>query len=308
LSGALDPVIIGHNPFFGVDHLSQQRGNERSTAFEDAGRVVAVLRRCHELGARAMMMSTHPRAAAISQAMRADATLGSEWRLYPLLPYIQKYVRGANEKGLVNLAIDTLAQASLGTKFALLLRGGRGLLGRDLREMLRLLVDVEMAPFGGGRLGAIFLHDVLTDLALGWGIDSVLQLFRDHVENRYGLAAGLVTKNLPRLRARLDAMGWRDPLVMASFNALGFSMNPSLERCEAELSRPDVRFVAMSTLASGQLAPEAAYRYLARFPAVQAVVIGVSRFDHAAETLDAVRRHLRCAAAMPAKQGAPALP
>jgi hypothetical protein len=41
------------------------------------------------------------------------ATLAT-WQVYPLVPYLQKYIRGSNEKGLVNVILDTLAQASLG--------------------------------------------------------------------------------------------------------------------------------------------------------------------------------------------------
>ncbi|MBI1892814.1 MAG: hypothetical protein HYS14_01690, partial [Candidatus Rokubacteria bacterium] len=295
----IDPLIIGHNPFFGIDHLSAQRGNERSRFFEDVRRVVAVLRRCHDLGARAMMMSTHPRALAMTQAINADPLLSKEWRLYPVLPYVQKYVRGANEKGLVNLALDTLSQVSFGQKVGLFLRGSRGILVRDLQEMIRLLIDIEMAPFANGRLGAVFLHDVLTDLALGLRVDSVLALFREHVEAHYGVTAGFITKNVPLLRARLDAMDWDEVLVMASLNPAGFYVNPSLERCAAALERPGLTFVAMNTLASGQLSPEVAYSYLARFSAIRSVAVGLSRLDHAAETIDAIRRHLPCAAGIP---------
>jgi hypothetical protein len=291
----LDPIILGHNPFFGVDHLSQARGNEKSTRFEDVRRIVEILQYCHDLGVKGMMMSTHPRAKAVCRALAQEAATPAAWRMYPLVPYIQKYIRGANAKGLVNVLLETLAQASLGQKFGLLLQGGRGLLGRDMRRALCLLVDVELLPFARFPLGAVFLHDSLTDLALGLRLHTLLELFRDHVTQKYGVPAGFVTKNLPLLCERLRQLGWTQPLVMASCNAAGFAMNPTIERCEEALQRPGVAFVAMNTLASGHLAPATAYRYLAQFPSIRAVVVGVSRKDHAVETIDAIRRYVPCA-------------
>jgi hypothetical protein len=61
----LDPIILGHNPFFGVDHRSQERGNEKASRFEDTQRIVEMFHFCHEQGLRGVMKSTHVRARAI---------------------------------------------------------------------------------------------------------------------------------------------------------------------------------------------------------------------------------------------------
>jgi hypothetical protein len=288
----IERIILGHNPFFGVDHLSQERGNEKAKQFEDPGLIVDVLKECNGLGVRGLMMSTHPHAASVAAGMQREPSL-SEWRLYPLIPYVNKYVRGANEKGLVNLAIDVLSQASIGQKLRMVLQGGRGLLGKDFRQAVSLLLDVELVPFRRVPLGAVFLHDALTDLALGLGLDSVLELFRDHVTRHYGVPAGLATKNLPLLRERLERLGWSEPLVMASFNRAGFYMNPSADLCAEAVRCPGVCFVAMNTLAGGYLKPDAAYSFLAQFPTVCSIVVGISRKDHAVETIEAIRHHMR---------------
>ena len=288
----LDPIVLGHNPFFGVDHLSSARGNEKSKQFENPGRILDVIRFCHELGAGGMMMSTHPRSAEVCGLLDKERAIAQTWRVYPLVPYIQKYVRGANEKGLINMVFGILSQASLGQKISLMFRGGKGLIGRDVWEALGLLLDVELLPFRKLRMGTVFLHDALTDLALGLELDSVLLFFRDHVEKKYGTRAGLATKNLPLLRERLSRMGWQDAVVMASFNAAGFLMNPGRESCAQAMQEPGIDFMAMNTLASGHLAPDEAYRYLAQFPLVRSVVVGVSRREHARETFESIRRHL----------------
>jgi hypothetical protein len=72
--------------------------------------------------------------------MEQESTTLATWRVYPLVPYMQKYIRDSNEKGLVNVVLDTLAQASLEQKFRLLAQGGWGLLGKDLQRLLAFLV------------------------------------------------------------------------------------------------------------------------------------------------------------------------
>jgi hypothetical protein len=291
----LDPILLGHNPFFGVNHLSAERGAATAERFEDAQRIADMLLHCHGLGVRAMMMSTHPRAAVVSRVIGQQEALRDAWRVYPLVPYIQKYVRQSNEKGMVTMVLDALGQASLREKFSLVLRGGAGMLTKDLDQALRVLIDLELLPFKGRQLGVVFLHDALTDLALGLGADSVLELFRDHVTGKHGARAGLVTKNLPLLRDRLAARGLSDFTLMASFNSRGFYVNPSLAVAGAALRDPALNVVAMNTLASGALKPDAAYKFLSEFPAIKSVVVGVSRKDHAEETVAAIRRHMPCA-------------
>jgi hypothetical protein len=289
----IDSIILGHNPFFGIDHLSQETGNAKSLKFGDVNRIIDMLFYCHELGVRGMMMSTHPRATAVCNAVAKEHMLASKWRLYPLVPYIQKYIRGANEIGLMNMLMDTLAQADTRQKLQLLIRGSQGILSKDIQRGLNLLVDIELLPFKGHNLGAVFLHDALTDLALGLGVESVLKIFRDYISTKYNVPAGFITKNLPLLRARLAALGWANPLIMASFNAVGFQVTPSLEACVRSVREPNMTFVAMSTLAAGYLTPDEAYRFLARFPTIASVVVGMSRRRHAAETIEAIRQHMR---------------
>lgn len=287
----LDRVLLGHNPLFGIDHLSQERGAAKARRFEAAGAVAGLLAGCHDLGVRAMMMSTHPRAPEVLAALDGVPGPAASWRLYPLVPNIQKYVRGANEKGLVDLLLEIAGGAGLARTLAWSFQAGRSVVGRDVEAGLTLLLDVELAPFRGRRLGAVFLHDALTDLALGLGVERVLEVFRRHVEERWGAQAGFATKNLPLLLERTRALGWDSVLAMASLNARGFWVNPSLERVVEALGDPRLTLLAMNTLASGALDPESAYRWLGRHP-VASVVVGVSRREHAEQTVGAIRRHL----------------
>lgn len=292
MSNSLPNILLGHNPFFGVDHLSNERGNAKANRFEDPEKIVEILQYAHGHGVRGMMLSTHPRAATLAEALKNHPTLQKEWRFAPLVPYIQKYVRGANEKGLTNLVMETLGQATWGERFQLMLRGGAAALNKNLKQSLKLLVDFELLPLRTLPFGAVFLHDALVDLAIGLKAPQLLRLFQDHVQEKYGVSAGFITKNLPVFAQVSAEVGLESSWVMASFNARGFYVNPSLAEAEKTLIQLKNPFCAMNTLASGALPPEEAFGYLARFENLKSVVVGISRKESADRTLPEIQKKL----------------
>src|SRR5688500_12229774 len=285
----LDRIVLGHNSFFGVNHLSRQQGADREAAFGDVSAIVKMMETAASLDVTAMMMSTHPRATLVCGVVRDSRELRDQWSFYPLLPYITKYVRQANEKGLVNVVLDQLKQADWTQALSILARGGLGALTKDYRHILTTLIGLELAPVQGLRLKAVFPHDVLTDLALALDIPEVLDVYAVEIQKRFGARAGFATKNLPFLVQRFQRYGFQSPLVLAQINKVGFGMNPSREACERALSSRNLEVMAMGTLASGYVRPREAYEYVFARPAVQSVVVGVSTPQHAAETFDAVR-------------------
>jgi len=288
----LDPILLGHNQFFGVNHLEAGAGNEKAIWFSDTRRILDVVSAARENGVHAMMMSTHERALLVAEEFRRDGVLQREFGVHLLIPYVAKYVRQANEKGLVNVVTDALGSSSLSEKLATLWSGGVGALTGDATKILTTLIDFEVGPFRDLNLRSIVLHDVLADLALGLDMPDVFSAFDRHVREKYGTVPGFGTKNLPRMMAMLGRAGVENPFVMAAVNKKGFWVNPSLGAFEECLRTHRLRLLAMSTLAAGYLAPDEAYEYLYSLPQVESVVVGVSNRRHAAETFGAIRRHL----------------
>ena len=288
----IDRILLGHNQFFGVNHLDAEVGNQKAARFSDKSRIMEIINFAYKEGVHAMMMSTHERATIVSEEIQRSGTLKSGLGLYLLVPYIAKYVKHANEKGLVNIVRDSLKGTSFGDKFNMFIRGGVGLVTKDVKKMITLLVDFEVASFSRLNLKAIFLHDVLTDLILGWDMPEVLELFSNHVQKKYKTIPAFCTKNLPKLMELLKQTQIENPLIMASINKLGYQVNPSREEFEACLQENRLRLLAMSTLASGYLRPREAYDYLYSLPQVESVVVGVSSQKHAIETFNEIKRHL----------------
>lgn len=287
----LDKILLGHNQFFGVNHLDAKVGSQKEAQFSEVKKIVDIINFCYDQDVKAMMMSTHERAVLVSDSIQKSDKLKNDLGIYLLAPYIAKYVKQANEKGIVNIVRDSLKDTSFQDKVGMFMRGGIGLLTKDVRKMITLLIDFEVAPFIKLNLKAIFLHDALTDLALGWGMADVLQLFADHVEKKYNASPAFCTKNLPKLMKLLENTTVKNPLIMASINKLGYQVNPSREAFEQCLKDYELQLLAMSTLAAGYLKPKEAYEYLFSLPRVDSVVVGLSSTNHAVETFSAIRKH-----------------
>lgn len=286
-----DKIILGHNQFFGVNHLEAQAGSQKEAYFSDISRILDIINFSYEQGVRAMMMSTHERALLVSEEILRNQRLRDEWGVYLLVPYVAKYIKQANEKGLINVVKTALGGTNFQDKLSMFMRGGMGLITKDVKKMLTAMIDFEVAQFSKLNLRAIFLHDVMTDLVLGWEMPYVLELFGAHVQKKYKAIPAFCTKNLPKLMELLKQTEIRNPLVMASINKLGYQVNPSKEAFEACLHNYDLKLLAMSTLAAGYLKPTEAYEYLFSLPHVESVVVGVSSKGHALETFSEIRRH-----------------
>lgn len=285
-------ILLGHNAFFGVDHLSSARGEQRAAVFSDPARVLDIIRAAREHGAGGMMMSTHERARPITALIAADRTLSKEFSIYPLLPYAQKYVTRANEVGMVNVVLEMVSGASIREKMNFFIKGGKAALTRDINQVLATLIQVELKIFSGLRMPAVFLHDAFTDLALAFGLRGIFEFYVEEIARHYGAKGAFATKNLPLFLQRLDEWGLPTPLVMTHFNRAGYHMNPDRSACEKAAAARRCSILVMGSLASGYLIPDEAYSYLASVPNVEGVVVGVSSNGHIEETFGAISRHL----------------
>jgi hypothetical protein len=287
-----DRIVLGHNNFFGVDHLSASRGAQRAAHFSRPERIMEMVRQARELGAGGMMMSTHERSQPVAQALAADPELRRDFRLYPLLPYAQKYVTRANEVGMINLVWESLSGGGMGRGMGMIFQGAKGVLSRDVNSILGALIRLELKHFEKLAMQVIFLHDVFTDLALGLALPEIIDFYLQEIPRLYGCRGGLATKNLPGLLERFQQWGLEAPPILTHFNRAGYHMNPDRAACEEAAARHRPELMAMGTLASGYLSPEEAYSYLAGVAGVRSVVVGASSPEHARETFGAVKRHL----------------
>ena len=285
-------IVLGHNAFFGVDHLSAQRGSEREAHFADPARILEIVEAAHAAGAGGMMMSTHERAVPICELIGRTPRLRDGLRIYPLLPYAQKYVTRSNEVGMVNVVLEMLSGTTIMGKLNLLWQGSKAALTRDVNAVLAAVMQIELKPFRALNTDAVFLHDAFTDLALALGLRDVFEFYLAEMPRIAGARGAFATKNLPHLLQAFAQWGLPRPLVMTHFNKAGYHMNPDRAACERAAADYPVSILAMGSLASGYLRPDEAYAYLAGVRNVDGVVVGVSRRAHIDETFSAITRHM----------------
>lgn len=291
MNNKIDKIILGHNQFYGTDHLDADRGDKRAIHFSSADNVLKVIEWAIEEGAGGLMLSTHPNVNSILNNLRKNDKICSKLNFYPNLPYIAKYVRQSNEKGIIPMINEILQNSTLGEKLSFFLKGGSGFLSKDLFKLMETLFKIEMLPFKGLPVKAIFLHNALTDLALGLKSRRAFEYFMEFTEKNFNAIPAFTTANLPLFIDTFEEWGIKNPLVMASFNKIGYTMNPDLKTNEECLKNKEVRLLAMGTLASGYLKPDEAFKYLYTFKNVESVVVGVSSKDHIQETFGAINKY-----------------
>lgn len=282
----LAPVVLGHNAFFGVNHLSHRRGAEQAASLGRDESVIALVEAARRMGVRGLMLSTHPRAARLATALRLRNDLSAELLVYPLLPYAQKYVLRANEMGMVRAALHTLREASFRQRIGLGTDAIRLIVRRDATDLLRALIRVELGVFHRLQVHVVFLHDALADLLFALDLPDVYGVYADCLRRQLGVEVGLATKNLPFALDRFTRWGVPPPHLLTHVNRVGFQMNPHQAQCEQLLASGEISVMAMGSLASGHLSPTQGLPYLKNFPAVKSVCIGTSTVAHLEEMVD----------------------
>lgn len=289
----LDRYLIGDNPFIGVNHLSLQRARENLNRLNTI-KILGVIDAAMTSGAQGLLMSTHPLMYDVLKQVRSR-TDGPTFGLYPLLPYAQAYVRKANEKGILGLVRELLAETGLKA-----LARGLSLASMDPERALRAYVDTELDILfknvpRRAVLRGVVLHEVITDLAVSFNADQLLKGYADHIVDKYHVRPGFATRNFDRFVAFAEKSGlvMGEIIMLTPFNKVGFQMNPSKEACERTLDRLGVaNVIAMSILASGILSLDDALNYLREHGSIKSFVVGVSTEEHARETFSQMNRTL----------------
>ena len=278
--------MLGDNPFFGVDHLSYERGRERAANNNNFDSAVEVIKCAHERGMKEMVVGTRPRLHELIDNIKQNSNLLEKISFNPILPYAQDYVLKLSQKGLIGTIKEVLGGAGLQNELKIITKGGFGFLKKDLHELFRVLIDVELIKLKGLKIKTVYLHPILTDLALALDMKGIFETFYDHLENSYKVQAGLSTKNFPALVVKLNEWGLKFSDIMTSFNKAGFLMNPSREKCEKTLSNYDGGVTAMNIFAGGYLGFEEASDYILSQSNIKKIVVGASSLKHTKETFE----------------------
>lgn len=276
----MDRVILGDNQFFGINHMSEDKAQAQAERFQKLDAIIDVIDIAYDAGIRGFMFNTHDRVADICDYFRSHPTRYADLRIYPSMPYAHKYANAVNENGLIGaLNQFVLSGGSAGDAASTMLRGGLTVVKRDLMDVMRILIDLEMKMFHDLNVQAVFLQNIVTDLLLGFKQGDVFSAFNAHVRNRYGVDAAFNTMNMPALVRLLETTDVDNPLICSSVNQIGYLMSPDVASYEETLARARFRPMAMSILASGAVPVKDAVKYVVD-AGVESIVFGASSRNH----------------------------
>ena len=286
----IDRIVFGDNQFFGINHMSQDKAQERAERFAKLDNIMAVYDHAIEAGVEGIMLNSNDRAKGICDRFRADKAKYGHLKWYPSIPYPHKYAAMVNDKGMVGAAQEMLFAKGAKSALGKMVSGGMAVATLDAVKLMKMLVDQEMEIYHDLDLKVVFLQNIIVDLMLGYDVAEPFVAYCQHIRKKYGAYPGLITQNLPFLRRKLIEWGIEDVVICASINKIGYLMSPGVAEYEAVLAENDGQkypIMAMSTLASGAVPPVEAYEYINKLN-VQSVVFGASSPGNIKQTVSLI--------------------
>jgi len=291
----VEEILLGDNPFIGVSHLAHSKAREDSKLGVETFAEVVI--EAYRSGATGFTFSTHPTDLEILRVVRERAPEVLEsLSYYPLVPYGMAYVRRSNLTGLPGLGLDILKSSlrRLG-RLGWILKAGVRL---DPSVVLALMLEHDLKPFldviPRGRIRAVLIHEVLTEILISHDAPHVFREFTGFFKEVLRVPVGFETRNICKLLRFAERHGVEVSYVMTPLNKLGYQMAPSraeAEKCIGEMST-NSRVIAMNILASGALSLREALEYLGKFR-LYAVAVGTSKPWRAREVFPEVAGYLR---------------
>jgi len=252
-------VILGDNPFFGVNHRTGSKVLESAEKrFSAAADVIATANR---LGVKTLMLSTHPGYEDLLDAAGLKLPVGHSFEIAPVVPYphtLNNAIAQDGYFGLVKkLGVGSLASVGFDVVQFMGFFGGKS--GVKLKKAFQLIIRMELEKIRarGFVVKHACLHNIITDLLLALDRVDILQGFVAACESD-GIKPVLITQNAA---CALSADIKGDFVACFTFNCLGYMVNPSLEKVVEAIRRPrraGSELWAMQILASGAIGSERA--------------------------------------------------
>ena len=290
-------ILLGDNPFIGVSHLAYEKARAERGEVSTLEAKVEVVKAALEGGATGFTLSTHQsNLELLEYVQKVHPEILKKLNYYVLVPYAQSYVRKANVYGTVDLTKAIIRDILLKRPVDLL----SSIITMNPNRIASLFVGVEAGPYlkvlPRGRVKAVLLHEVLTELIATYNIVELLRELKRYVEGRLKVGFGLETRNVGQLKKFLEENNVRVEYVMTPVNPLGYQMAPSKEEAEKaieELGDQGVKVIAVNILASGAVALEESVKYLERFKArIYAVAYGTAKPRRARDNARLLRQYL----------------
>lgn len=309
-------VVLGSQPMLGESYQGEERNRLYRLRFSNVESTVRLLREARRLGLDTISIMAAPGNSLfwrLLEALRLLSGEGLEFLVAPCVSipltlegkpvddyrrWLTYYTYEASLVGESRLRRKYLEDPILATrpgwtkKFADLLKTGKPYKRGDFQK---LGIDFErleerIAVFEGFRLGFANLGSESDFLAISNRVD----LLGEAVDRLRGMGFENVLLSLHHAGSAMPILrdgGLRVDGYVTPVNPMGALMLPSMELALKTIGKMLDRVVAIKPLAGGRVAPEEAFRFLARI-GVGSCMIGVASVDELRSDLNAIRRFL----------------
>ena len=115
-------LILGHNQFIGISHISEDRAREKSRKFSNVENIFNVAKTACELGFDGMMLETHPKMIEFFEYYLDNKDFNIDF--YLQVPFVRGYIQKMNEKGIRGLIKEIIGRTGLLGTGSLALKSG----------------------------------------------------------------------------------------------------------------------------------------------------------------------------------------
>ena len=269
--------VLGHNALIGVHHSDKNRDVLKPSLSKHD---LSFLEFAIDSGVGAIVLDNHPAAIETAKVLSRK----SEMSVLPMIPYAQAVVDEASSSGLSGVVRNMAA--SVGVLSSSVFRTVTSPMNVSLSQLgAHIATKKYLSDYPRNSLGGVcFLHNVVTDLMIGWESYQGLRSFSRAIRSN-GMIPGFVTLNPHRIPEIVKVVG-EDSWFMTSVNSEGIQMGPDrIEVEERVLSNPRINILAMSILGGGMLDPEKEIPHAFSFDAVKSIVVGTSSQTNLAQLL-----------------------
>lgn len=282
----LKNIILGHNSFFGINHLDNELGrNKLITKFSNLENIYKTINFSFEQNLKNLMISTVDETKILMPKLNNNLILKNELGLFILLPYINKYVRKTNELGVLGVIREVLSQQTILDKVKIGFDVMKFLSNVDYKEIIPTLIKFEISPFKNNYLKSVILHDSLTDILVSLNRIDIIIFYYEYIKKEYSCTPGFATKNLNGFFDLIKNQNLDNIYILTHVNKIGYEMNPSQKIVEEIILNTNIKIICMSVLASGFLNFQEALDYIVSLNTNNnlSTVIGCSTKKHILE-------------------------
>lgn len=238
--------ILGDNQFFGINHNDLEKGDKTKAQFSTNDSIIDFINKSLQIGLDGYMINSNERGFEIATSIETS----SSQEIHYSVPYPHKFATMVNESGMLHLLRYVLKNSTLKS---LLIKSPKFLISRDVKEILPLLLDLEI-PNDLPKNSFVYLQNIVTDLVIGLKREDLLLQFCKSVIAK-GYRPGLITLNpiiLDKILTKFPAEIQNDLVVCFNINKTGFNVFPSKVEVEKFIYKGHpYKKMGMSILSSG---------------------------------------------------------